>query len=111
MANLEVATNADVAVVLPCLVLAKYVDLHGPLSNLTTTLYKKKLLPGVSSVRLVTDSGASLSDLAVVQYLADAVNTTTYTLSRTRTVGCKFVFVIDLVLTIITGRRMGEAKC
>ncbi|KZF20860.1 glutamyl-tRNA synthetase [Xylona heveae TC161] len=71
MATLDVAANAEMALVLPSLVLARYLNRAELLPGLTTRFHAVSNFGDTSSVQLTQMEGETVTDMAVIRCLAD----------------------------------------
>ncbi|OAA58426.1 glutamyl-tRNA synthetase [Niveomyces insectorum RCEF 264] len=74
MAKLDIAAKAEMALVLPSVVLASYVRRTGIRSDLTQTFHGAETISGTTSyAQLTFADGNTIADAAVSRYLADLV--------------------------------------
>jgi len=108
MISLEIATKSDLALVLPSLLIAGYLEQTGILPPTIKIFQDQNSLPGDSFVHLSLPSGEILQDEAIVQYFANTASTkdisSVWVLSR------EIEVVLPLTLEYRSKNRSTEAK-
>ena len=74
MASLETATKANSALVLPCLLVAGYLERTAILSSVSKTFQEARQVVDNESVKLSLQDGKAVVGKAIIQYLGNLAN-------------------------------------